>query len=256
MGTTFPLADPSISVQLPRLATLSPTIRTARNWKYSCEPIDMSRLVLPERVPQKKGRVLTAEQIQLILLHTQGHYRVMFSIAAMAGLRAGEILGLKIEDFDFERKLLFVRRSVWRGKLQATKSIYSEAVLPLPDALASVVKTHIATLKTGQEFLFLTIRGTHFIAENVVRQGLTPVLDALKIPRCGFHAFRHAHTSLLLATRARPPVVQGQLHHADPRVTIGLYGHIIGEAQRKAVEDVSNLIPSVPNIKAISQRIQ
>ena len=227
------------------LATLSSMIRTARDWKYTCEPIDISRLVLPERTPLKKGRVFTAVQVQKILEYAQGQYRVMFAIAAMAGLRVGEILALKTEDFDFERKLLFVRRSVWRGKLQAAKSTYSEAVLPLTDALAEVVKAHIATLPKGQDFLFLTIRRTLFIAENVVRQGLTPLLDAFKIPRCGFHAFRHAHTSLLLETGATPPVVQAQLRHADPRVTIGLYGHIVGEGQRKAVEDVSNLFADV-----------
>jgi integrase len=238
------------------LATLSSMLRTARDWKYNCEPIDISRLVLPERTPKTMGRVFTAEQIQLILRHAQGQYRVMFAIAALAGLRVGEILALKTEDFDFARKLLFVRRSVWRGKLQATKSTYSEAVLPLVDALAEVVRLHIATLPKGQEFLFLTIRGTHFIAENVVRQGLTPLLDALKIPRCGFHAFRHAHTSLLLQTGATPPVVQAQLRHADPRVTIGLYGHIVGEGQRKAVEDVSNLFADVLNTEPITLRIQ
>jgi integrase len=90
---------------------------------------------------------------------------------------------------------VFVRRSVWHGKLQAPKNIYSEAVVPLSVALAGIVKSHISGLKAGQEFLFLTLRGTHFIAENVVRQALTPVLDALESPRCGFHAFRHAHTS-------------------------------------------------------------
>jgi hypothetical protein len=63
--------------------------------------------------------------------------------------------------------------------LQATKSTYSEAVLPLTDALAEVVRAHIATLPEGQEFLFLTIRGTHFIAENVdlVHLGIGPTLN-------------------------------------------------------------------------------
>lgn len=90
------------------LATLSSMIRTARDWKYTCELIDTSRLVLPERTPPKKGRVFTAEQVQKILEYAQGQYRVMFAIAAMAGLRVGQILALKTEDFDFERKLLFV----------------------------------------------------------------------------------------------------------------------------------------------------
>jgi hypothetical protein len=36
-----------------------------------------------------------------------------------------------------------------------------------------------------------------------VVDGLWPVLDLLAISRCGLHAFRHTHTSLLLDTRAQ-----------------------------------------------------
>jgi len=68
------------------------------------------------------------------------------------------------------------------------------------------------------------------------------VLDALKIPRCGLHAFRHTHTSLLLDSGATPKVVQEQLRHADPRVTLGVYGHVLGDARREAVEKVASIV--------------
>lgn len=53
--------------------------------------------------------------------------------------------------------------------------------------------------------------------------------------------FRY-HTSLLLETGASPTVAQAQLRHADPRVTLGVYAHIIGDSQRKAVERVSEVL--------------
>jgi integrase len=168
----------------------------------------------------------------------------MFAIAAMAGLRAGEILGLQVGDFDFPGRVLHVRRSVWRGKLQTTKSVHGEAMFPMPDALASIVKEHVLSLKPEQEFLFLNSRGSLFIAENVVRNHLVPILDQLKIPRCGFHAFRHTHTSLLLASGAAPPVAQAQLRHSDARITLGIYGHIIGDAHREAVDKVASILAS------------
>src|SRR5215470_17995305 len=45
------------------------------------------------------------------------------------------------------------------------------------------------------------------------------------------HAFQ-----FVLETGAAPTVAQGQLRHADPRITLGIYGHIIGESQRIAAE--------------------
>jgi integrase len=102
----------------------------------------------------------------------------------------------------------------------------------------------VVNLKPTQEFLFVNSRGRLFIAENVVRNHLVPILDALKIPRCGFHAFRHAHASLLLASGAAPTVAQARLRHADPRITLGIYGHVIGYAHREAVDKVATILAS------------
>ena len=79
-------------------------------------------------------------------------------------------------------------------------------------------------------------------SNKVVQYGLWPVLDSLKIPRCGLQAFRHRHASLLLHAGATPKVVQEQLRHADPRVTLGMYSRVIGEDRRNAVERVAVLL--------------
>jgi len=41
-----------------------------------------------------------------------------------------------------------------------------------------------------------------FSFDKVVEYRLWPILDALGIPRCGLHAFRHTHTALLLDSGA------------------------------------------------------
>ena len=114
---------------------------------------------------------------------------------------------------------------------------------------------HIASLKS--EWLFLNGRGHFFIAENVVRQALVPILDRLGIPRCGFHAFRHLHSSLVLSSGAAPQVAQAQLRHSDARITLGIYGHIVGDAHREAVEKVASILDSTGlNLKPMTQAIQ
>jgi integrase len=50
---------------------------------------------------------------------------------------------------------------------------------------------------------------------------------------------RHGAISALLADGATPAVVQKQLRHSDPRITLGIYGHVIGNQQRDAVENRS-----------------
>jgi integrase len=237
------------------LGTVSSMLTTAQNWGYICEGLKFGKLALPERSVQEEARTFTQEQARSIITEAKGQYRVMFAIAAMTGLRAGEILALQTGDFDLERNLLTVRRSVWRGKVQPPKTINSLAVLPVPETLAVIVREHISPLKTG--WLFLNSRGHLFIAENVVHQALTPILDKLKIPRCGFHAFRHLHTSLLLSSGAAPQVAQKQLRHSDARITLGIYGHIVGDSHREAVNKVASILfPIVPNLKQATEVIQ
>jgi integrase len=239
------------------LGTLSSMLRTAQNWGYVSQSVSFSKLALPERSVREQAHRFSAEQVRTIIAMATGQYRVMFAIAAMTGLRAGEILGFQVRDFDFEGRLLHVRRSVWRGKPQTPKSVHSEAVLPIPLQLVEIVKPHIESLQNSIGWLFVNSRGHLFIAENVVRQALAPILDALKIPRCGFHAFRHTHTSLLLQSGAPVPVAQAQLRHSDPRVTIGIYGHIIGDDHREAVARVASLLdPNGPNAKPSTLLIQ
>jgi hypothetical protein len=56
------------------------------------------------------------------------------------------------------------------------------------------------------------------------------------------HAFRHAHASLLLNVGAPATVAKEQMRHADARVTLAVYGHVVGEAQRQAVEKVGEIL--------------
>jgi len=36
---------------------------------------------------------------------------------------------------------------------------------------------------------------------------------------------------------ATPAVVQKQMRHSDPRITLGIYGHVIGDEQRNVVQN-------------------
>jgi len=57
----------------------------------------------------------------------------------MAGLRPGEVLGLSIDDLDFEQRLIFVRLSAWYRHLILPKSTRSVATVPMPGPLAEVL---------------------------------------------------------------------------------------------------------------------
>ena len=105
--------------------------------------------------------------------------------------------------------------------------------VPMPDALSVIIKLFLESWQPNPaKFLFLNRRGRPYSANKVVQKALWPLLEKLNIPKCGLHAFRHMHSSLLLETGASPAVAQAQLRHSDARITLGVYGHVIGDSQR------------------------
>jgi hypothetical protein len=42
--------------------------------------------------------------------------------------------------------------------------------------------------------------------------------------------------------RASSAVTQAQLRHSDPKITLGIYGHVLGDAQRVAAEKVAEVL--------------
>ena len=84
------------------------------------------------------------EQLRTILAIAQEPWRTLYSILSLDGLRAGEALGVQWQDIDLDRKLMHIRRSAWYGQVQTTKSQTSETVLPIPDALVTILKGYRA----------------------------------------------------------------------------------------------------------------
>lgn len=211
--------------------TLASMLSTAKKWGYICEPVRWEDLVFPPRAPQP-GRTFTVEQARQIISEAEYPFKLMYAIAAYTGLRAGEIMGLRAEDLDLERCILNVTQTAWRGKTQTAKTKGSETSLPIPERLHGLLVGQMP----ASGLLFTNRLGRPYSADKVVTDHLQPLLKKLGIPRAGFHAFRHMHTTLLLESGASPKVAQRQLRHSHARTTLEVYAHVVEDDQRKAVE--------------------
>ncbi|HZP33624.1 MAG TPA: tyrosine-type recombinase/integrase [Candidatus Acidoferrales bacterium] len=225
------------------LTTLGSILRTAKSWGYCCHTINWGDLTLPADEVRKPSRFFTADEARRILAIASEPYRTIFAISAMTGLRAGEVSALQRDDLDFERGLVHVRRSAWYGQVQSVKTKTSRASVAMPVALVEILRQYLASWKLNPEgFLFLNRNGRPYSSNKIVQYGLWPVLDKLRIPRAGMHAFRHCHASLLIDVGANPKVAQQQMRHSDARTTLEAYAHVIGNAQREAVERVGEML--------------
>jgi integrase len=226
------------------LSTLSAMLTTAKNWGYSASQVEQKKLVLPDRNAYVAPH-FTRSQVESIFRLAQEPWRTFFVLLAMTGMRAGEALGLQWGDVDFDHKCIHIRRSAWYGKAQSPKSRTSAAPITLPDALASVLRTYKEKWKLNPDgFLFTTRNGRPPSSNKVVEYQLGPILDALNIPRCGLHAFRHSVASFIVDAGYAPEVAQQQLRHSNARTTMQ-YIHLRGGLTEQAMADVSNSLLDV-----------
>lgn len=221
------------------MGTLSSMLNAAKDWGYITEGVTFGKLKLPDRGFRKEVRCFTADEAHRIIEAAAEPWKLMFAIAAYTGLRAGEILGLRAEDVDLERKVIHVRQTAWYGRIQTAKTRGSESTVPVPESLCVMLRRE---LPCSLGLVFRNRVGRPYTAEKVVQKRLWPILDGLKIPRAGFHAFRHMHATVLLESGVSPQLVQRQMRHASSRTTMEHYAHITGDAQREAVERVSKYI--------------
>jgi integrase len=220
------------------LLTLSSILRTARAWEYECSSFSLSDITMPREGPKKEQRCFSAQEVGQIIAGAREPFKTMFSLVGILGLRVGEALALRVCDLDFEQKIIRVRQSVDSDTrvIQAAKSEASTADLPMPPALEARLRSFLTAPATESGLLFVNRNGRPYSANKLREKVLHPLLKQLGIPHGGFHAARHGVASEMFESGATPAVVQKQLRHSDARITLGIYGHVVGEAQRKAVE--------------------
>ena len=219
------------------LLSLSSIVSTARAWGYAIPKVSLSELRLPQDSP-RQPRFFVLRDLQRIVRAADEPLCTICFLLAVTGMRIGEVLALRRQDLDFHGKLINVRCSTYARQIGTPKSKASIADLPMPLALESRLKKYLSSRHYRENnlgLLFANRRGRPYSANKLREKKLRPLLIRLRIPLAGFHAFRHAVASELIDSGAPITVVQAQLRHSDPRITLGLYGHVIPQSQRDAL---------------------
>jgi len=84
-------------------------------------------------------RILTAQEIKLLLAQLGEPYHTMVLVAAFLGRRASEIMGLQWSDFDWGKRTVLIRRGVVNGRSGDTKTEASRKALPVDSSLADAL---------------------------------------------------------------------------------------------------------------------
>lgn len=190
---------------------------------------------LPKAV-KKKPRFFKLWDVGKIIASVNGTQRCEYWLYAETGIRAGELSGLRIQDVALDS--ITIEQSVWGGKEQAPKTQNSVRQIAISPQLAELLWKQIGLQKAlGHSFVFTVSTGSPLDINVERSRRLAPVLEALEMPKAGYHAFRHFNVSLMDAIRVPLKTIQERIGHAlTGSFTLDVYGHTL---DWKANEDAA-----------------
>jgi len=231
-----------------------PVSRTA----YSVEEIDLMEENAGEITDgdDEKVRVMTDEELNIFLEAISGtRFYAAHLLAVRRGLRRGDVLGLKWRDIDFQRKKLYIRRSlvVCEGKLQfhLPKTERSQRTIHLSDELVRALKSHLK--KQNEEkmrrrdtykdygLVFATIDGRPYDPNRFVSRHYKPHLKRAGLPNFRYHDLRHTAATMMLKSGVDIKVVSQVLGHYSEAFTLRVYGHVLPGMQEIALARYDNV---------------
>jgi integrase len=216
----------------------------ARRWELT----DTNPIELVRQSGRRRGipRVLTAEQIRLLLEQLSQPYHTMVLIAACLGLRVSEIMGLQWGDFDWENFSVMVRRSVVHGRVGDTKTEASFRPLPVDTRLmAPLQELRNRSSYTNQEdFVFANATGRPRWQESILHRQLKPAAVRAGVGKIGWHTFRHTYSTMLRSVGTDIKVQQELLRHSTIQSTMNVYTQAISAQKHAANSKVVEMILS------------
>jgi integrase len=161
--------------------------------------------------------------------------KVLFLAAVLTGMREGELLGLKWDDFDWRNGQAYVRRTYNHGRFYEPKTKSSRRKIDLAPELIRELKRWKIQCPIGElDLVFPTEIGTPEGAANMFYRRFLPALRRAGLPRIRFHNLRHTYASLLIAQGEHPKYIQSQMGHSSINVTMDTYGHLMNTVNRDA----------------------
>lgn len=225
---------------------------------------------------------LTVEQQRAFMNYTANnpvfyHWHPLFTVLLGTGCRIGEVIGLRWDDLDFEKRLISINHSVTYYAREGNKTRKSEFAVSLPkteagirtvpmmDAVYEAFKEEYEVQKengfnstvidgmTG--FIFCNRFGNIHNPQTVNRTikrilenyNAEEVINAKKerrqpviIPNFSCHHLRHTFCTRFCEKETNVKVIQAVMGHANIETTMDIYAEVTDAKKKEAIENLSH----------------
>jgi len=195
---------------------------------------DKAELLSLPKCEKKEQKMLSASQQNSLVSYLSKSVSpsdLGVFIAAVTGIRIGELCALQWSDIDLEKRIITVRKTMQRiknfGGKTATKIVItppksraSKREIPIPEVLFSRLKA----MKKSDDHYILT--GKKIFSEpRTMQYRFKSILKKLNLPSINFHLLRHMFATRCVAVGADVKTLSEVLGHSSVEMTLNRYVH-------------------------------
>jgi len=235
---------------------ISAILEKAFKWGYI--NFNPAKRATPPKVKKYVARVYDEDMLVGLLAGIDNEplkYKCIVYVALFTGLRRSEIMGLEWKNIDFKARGLRVQqiRQSLTGIgviVKAPKNEHSIRSVALPEIVIEVLKTYkksqdieresAGNLWKDSDFIFTQWNGVP-LHPDTISKWFPIFLKKHNLPPTNFHALRHSHSSVLIASNINPKTVSERLGHANTKTTMNIYTHGLKSADRGAAEKLDQI---------------
>ncbi|MBI3455457.1 MAG: site-specific integrase [Candidatus Rokubacteria bacterium] len=201
----------------------------------------------------REVEAFSAEELSTLLATAERDWPEAYPLVltlARTGLRIGEALTLQVDDLDFNRRELWIRRT-WGSRKKALGDRRINAPknnrvrrVDMSQQLCRVLQGHVSlkqaeAIVAGQKpsaWLFSGPEGQPITPGAFWQNTWKPLLRRAELRHRGPHTLRHTFASLLIAQGESLAYIRDQLGHHSIKMTVDIYGHLVPGANKAAVD--------------------
>lgn len=250
-------------------------IRKALQYAFKTGLIDINpadRIERPKKVKYVGSTYNDQELAQLFAITKGDLIELPVMLAAFYGLRRSEVLGLKWDAIDFEKKTITIKHTVTQTTLDGksviiekdrTKTKSSYRTLPLVKPFEDALLRKKAEQAENRRLCGKCYDKSHLDYINVNEMGklITPgfltqhfplVLERNGMKKIRFHDLRHSCASLLYSNGVALKDIQEWLGHSDISTTSNIYTHLDYSSKVASANAILSLLDTTETAQGAS----
>jgi len=212
-------------------------------------PAEMAK---PPSIPDDERAILQPESARDLLERLRGQpLYLLASLALATGLRRSEALALRWRDVDLDAGRLRVEQALEQTathgiRIKGPKTRHGRRTISLPAHIVAELRSHWRAqqerrlaLGMGKSpvdgFLLAAIDGRPQ-SPDTISTAWGRAMDEIGMPEITLHSLRHTHASMLIAAGVDILTISRRLGHANPTITLSVYGHLIHGTDDRAAQ--------------------